>query len=63
MTVSIVQHDQLAVVAALDDVVRVRGNSKTRLAGHRVLNLKRHVKALATRQPAARARLSPFEAV
>jgi hypothetical protein len=36
LTVSIVQHYQLAVVAALDDVVRIRSNSEAGLAGHRV---------------------------
>jgi hypothetical protein len=34
LTVSIVLHDQLAVVSALDDVVRIRSNSEARLAGH-----------------------------
>jgi hypothetical protein len=35
LAVSIVQHDQLAVVSALDDVVRIRSNSEAWLAGHR----------------------------
>jgi hypothetical protein len=34
LTISIVLHDQLAVVSALDDVVRIRSNSEARLAGH-----------------------------
>jgi hypothetical protein len=34
LTVGIIAHDGLAVIAALDDVVRVGGNSEARLAGH-----------------------------
>jgi hypothetical protein len=34
LTVSIVAHDGLAVIAALNDVVRVSGNGEAGLAGH-----------------------------
>jgi hypothetical protein len=34
LTVRIVAHDGLSVVAALNDVVRVSGNSEAGLAGH-----------------------------
>jgi hypothetical protein len=34
LTVGIVSHDGLAVIAALDDMVRVSGNGEAGLAGH-----------------------------
>jgi hypothetical protein len=34
LTVRIVAHDVLAVIAALNDVVRVSGNGEAGLAGH-----------------------------
>jgi hypothetical protein len=34
LTVRIVAHDGLAVIAALNDVVRVSGNGEAGLAGH-----------------------------
>jgi hypothetical protein len=34
LTIRVIAHDGLAVVAALDDVVRVSGNGQAGLAGH-----------------------------